>query len=101
MAIGEMPAHTHERGTMNITGSVSYVASGYGEENSTAKGAFIADTWHQGAGYNNAGGSGTLIQNFRLDASKSWTGATSEVGSDNAHNNIQPYIAVFLWKRVS
>ena len=79
---------------MNITGSVSYVASGYGEENSTAKGAFIA-------GYNNAGGSGTLIQNFRLDASKSWTGATSEVGSDNAHNNIQPYIAVFLWKRVS
>lgn len=61
-----------EAGLPNITGSVSFVASGYGASNSTAKGAFIADEWYQGGttGYNNSGGSGSLISNFRIDASR-------------------------------
>lgn len=29
------------------------------------------------------------------------TGTTSAVGGDQAHNNLQPYVVCYLWKRVS
>jgi hypothetical protein len=68
-------AHTHTRGTMNITGNTAYVLykSGY-----TASGAFTLGT-EGGANDLNTGGSKSYTLNF--DASKNWTGATSSAGA--------------------
>ena len=38
--------------------------------------------------------------NFLSSASSS-SGTTSSTGSSSAHNNIQPYIACYMWQRVS
>ena len=93
----EMPAHTHTRGTMNITGAISaywkganpiwtnnnafYTAAGEGEYTSAYTDKFNND-----------------IQKF--DASRSWTGETSSAGSNQAHNNMPPFISVNIWRRV-
>ena len=101
LTVAEIPSHSHTRGTMNITGSINYVASGYGEENSKATGAFIANKWYKTSGYNNIGGSGTLIEDLQLNAANSWTGETSEEGESQAFNVLQPYISVYIWKRTA
>ena len=48
-------------------------------------------------------GFGTLWQNggLRFEASRSWTGETSAVGENQPHNNLQPYIVTYMWKRIS
>ena len=34
-------------------------------------------------------------------ASGGWTGETSSVGENEAHNNMPPYLSVYVWKRTA
>lgn len=108
--------HTHTRGTMNITGRIGAddrMLHTYG-------GAFYIASWAD-TGSDGTGGGYAV----GFDASRSWTGETSEngahshavsiteggshahtassanTGSGQAHNNMPPYLAVFVWKRVN
>lgn len=117
LSIAELPAHKHDtdvensgehkhnRGTMEITGAVKlwkYYA---------AEGAFKINGSWGGAETKNGGGDPTAKADFK--ASRTWTGETSSAGShthsvtiDNtgdgkAHNNMQPYLVVNIWKRVA
>lgn len=75
-------AHTHARGTMEITGSISSAdTSEYliYADNLTVTGAFKVGASQ--AGKSIGGGSGTVRQSFDFAASRSWTGATSKEGS--------------------
>ena len=81
-----MAAHTHNRGTMNITGTFK-VDPHYGYNRiSETSGAFYSDT----AGARSSGGSMESDKvNVRavFDASRSWSGATSSVGSGSGHTH--------------
>lgn len=95
--------HTHGRGTMNITGQVN---GGCVEESgSTASGAFqINRTLYDGAG------KGHEDYGLNFDASRSWTGRTTEdstaasyhaQGGGGSHNNMQPFRTAICWHRTA
>lgn len=100
-------AHTHSRGTMNIVGT--FPACVEDQYMPAPTGAFFAKgkaTEAEGRGHN-----GEWLLNF--DASRAWTGATSSDGGHThtvtveksgqgvAHNNMQPYLAVYMWQRIA
>lgn len=97
LTVNESPAHTHTRGTMNITGSF-YGDSVSRDVNITRTGAFYDAG---GIGHFGAPQDWNLPNGFKFDASRSWTGETSSSGGGQAHNNMPPYLAVYMWKRTA
>lgn len=106
LTLAEAPAHTHGRGTMNITGGYK---TGW---NDASGGGIISSTW-SGAMYGSRNGTAFYYDNPRsstsdnhrnyinFDASRSWTGETDSKGGGGAHNNMPPYLAVYMWKRTA
>lgn len=94
----ELAEHSHTRGTMNITGGGLYNESAtYKDFGTRLSGAFYAE------GTNKWGNGSTVDQDNSMvmfDASRSWTGATSSVGSNSAHGNIQPFLVVYQYLRL-
>ncbi len=92
----ELPAHSHTRGTMNITGDFASYDVGYNEP---ATGAFSQSTCER---WDYEGGSVTAydVRNT-FDASKSWTGSTSVVGKGKAMNINPAYYVVDMWVRIA
>jgi microcystin-dependent protein len=112
LTIAEMPAHSHPVSAhthpyTNGTGSLSGIRSantGY----PVSSGVFQESI--------NGGEQGTAVGNnqyltdnvIRFNLSKGGFAinenttalTTDDVGSDNSHNNLQPYITCYLWKRV-
>ena len=93
---GENGAHTHTGGNhYHGVGAGSYYAYATGAVSSETVGAISGSGWKMpqvpdtGAwtGYNRTGLGGVV--------------ATASSGSGTAHNNLQPYIACYMWKRTA
>ena len=105
-------SHSHSRGDMNITAGLEDalmdVARGTGAFSVNTKGT---------SPYGGGQGAGLYKKNASFSASKSWTGTTSSAGSHShtvsisgsigsagdgeAHTNMQPYLSVYMWKRIA
>jgi len=108
---GEVPAHTHTRGTMDITGTLRADPDNAWCQMSGG-GAFTFDTTGKRA---TGGASGSTDVNTRavFTASKTWSGATSSYGGGGGHthsqvstttdevSNLPPYLSVYMWKRTA
>lgn len=96
--------HKHNRGTMDITGSLCQ--GNYGGD--FTSGAFYQDGSMGGP----CAHKGDWRYLAKFQASRAWTGETSEAGGHShtlnitntggskAHNNMQPYLVVYFWERV-
>ncbi len=107
----EVPSHSHTRGSMNITGTfyprphynadTSFGGAIAGADSSvfklTIQGGNSRDT--SMSEYNAA--PSTLRDKIYFDASKNWTGSTSSFGDDGSHNNMPPYLVVYMWRRTA
>lgn len=112
---GNAGAHDHTRGTMNITGRVGAALQDY----AGPTGPFYTG----GSRVPEAEDGNWGAYNIYFDASKAWTGKTSaavahahsiaqeanhthtvtinSTGGNTAMNNMQPYLAVYMWKRTA
>lgn len=82
LTTAEMPAHNHTMGTINRLANVGDVVAG----------ATSFDDW--------PGSSGPISANNAV-VGNSWTGSMDNTGGGGAHNNLQPYIVVRMWKRTA
>ena len=96
----QIPAHNHTAGTLtgtlNIRGKDD---SGLDGNTTSASGVFAAKKWSTSA-YRMDRASGTesnVVNGFSFSA----TPTINNTGGGAAHSNMPPYLAVYMWKRVS
>ena len=99
--------HTHGRGTMNITGKFYLNRSAsVGQGVGAAQGAFSFGDKVSARRCDDS--AGDELQYVNLDASRSWTGRTTEdstaasyhaQGGGGSHNNMQPFRTAICWHR--
>ena len=91
MAVGELPSHNHSAST-NTTGEHTH-------------GVWTDDINSVGKAMSIACNQGISLYSIKANTTSSGnhvhTVTINNTGSSQAHNNIQPYIAIYIWKRVN
>lgn len=96
LTVDETPAHTHTRGTMEISGEIGpFDDQAFSD---SVNGCFFKVRDHAYDATSKTSGGGWDV---RMEASRSWTGETSSVGEGLSHNNMPPYVCYFIWERLS
>lgn len=87
-SVGEMPSHNHS-GSTNTAGNHTHGYGGrqYGADAYSRRDANVPEDWKSWQ-TSSAG-----------DHSHSVT--ISNTGENNAHNNMQPYLSIYVWKRTA
>lgn len=100
LTTSEIPSHTH--GSKSLVGTWANWGEGSGQVSRTANGYKVTGIV-SAVGDNNQYGWGTSTgrdqdnTSLKIDA----THEHNSVGGDGYHNNIQPYITVYFWKRTA
>ncbi len=89
LSTGEMPAHTH--GSKSLSGTFY----AYAWDNGGSSGIVSHTTPHKNMDM--YGGDSVGHQYYTINASHEHT----SVGNGTAHNNMPPYLAVYVWKRTA
>lgn len=96
-------AHTHGGGSLNASGTFTSVGDSC--SGIFSRSVYSWDLWD----HSRSGGTGYGITVTANMANK-WSGATAsagahthtvhDTGNGGAHNNMQPYLAVYMWQRI-
>ena len=97
LTVGELPQHTHTAST-NTTGNHHH-GTVWTEGTHSVWGLYDRNCNHRGMGANNDWDN--ALPNTSTDGNHSHTVSINNTGSNQAHNNLQPYIVVYMWQRVN
>lgn len=97
LVTAEMPAHFHGGATGNVSNDHTHTIPGKSSDTTTAGGSSIRVTDVGGLG----GGLGTTGSGTTGGSSANHNHAISSEGGGGAHNNLQPYITCYVWKRTA
>ena len=103
LTVGELPSHGHTASTdtININGGFRLDGTEVGGTTS-ASGVFsIGSSFTPSKGHGNNGGGSNVGRNINFNSTHSHKITINNVGEGQSHNNIQPYLTVYMWKRVS
>ena len=97
LTVGELPAHNHS-GSTNWAGNHHH-GTVWTEGSYSIWGLYDGNCNHRGMGAGNDWDN--ALPNTSTDGNHSHTVTINNTGSNQPHNNIQPYIAIYCWKRSS
>lgn len=98
LTVGELPTHNHNASTNNVNqnGNIGWLQAG---KDYSFSGVFATSSKKQGANVGN--GESTGVWNCIFDSTHSHNVTINNTGSNQSHNNLQPYISVYIWKRTA
>ena len=98
LTVGELPTHNHNASTNNVNqnGNIGWLQAG---KDYNFSGVFATSSKNQGANVGN--GESTGVWNCIFDSTHSHNVTINNTGSNQSHNNLQPYISVYIWKRTA
>lgn len=89
LTVGEMPSHTHSASS-NWTGEHTHNIA-YRWDNDDGTGWLKSGTTNTAENYKQTQSAGGHSHSISV----------GNTGNNNAHNNMQPYISCYLWKRIA
>lgn len=96
----EMPSHTH-----TFTGSSETTSSNGSHShnlyNDLVSGSHIGVYFASGSKWGKSAASNSVVSNGNHTHTITAKGTNSTVGENVPHNNMPPYLAVYMWKRIS
>lgn len=101
LSISQIPSHTHIQNshfhwvTSRMTSTGGDNGSGFQITNRNG-GSGSNNYWLSAGGYNDAG-----YQNKQSVGALSTTATNQNTGGGQFHNNMPPYLAVYMWKRIA
>ena len=100
LTVGEMPSHTPNGviSTKSLIGDFdAFVQKNYTHEWGMCKVLMMRSL----AGISGGTAKDKCQYQYRVDATHNHDITFDTIGSNQAHNNIQPYISVYMWKRIA
>ena len=96
LTVDEMPSHNH--GEKPLVGYMWNIASQSDTHNLAAtKDGIVSTAMVEGHGYAMRSTTEAVVDGFKIDA----THTHNSVGGGKSHNNMPPYLAVYMWQRIS
>lgn len=98
LSVSEMPSHNHSASEKSLKGGVNNISGQDKKWGLSTSGIF--SNWGDTNGFYSTSRETTTNykDGFYLDATHTHT--IGNTGGGNAHNNLQPYITCYIWKRV-
>ena len=98
LTVGELPSHNHTA-TISTTNLTGWFTNNGNSDTANSDGTIFKASKRTGQGSSSGGAADG--GKFTFNGAHAHTIAISNIGSSQPHNNIQPYIAVYIWKRVN
>ena len=104
VAVGELPSHSHTAAinTIDVNGKVWSIAGTNGNSiQGGSTGCFSLSHTVVSDVCNGQTGSSSANDTINFNFVHNHTITIDNIGSNTAHNNLQPYYACYIWQRVS